>query len=79
MGRCLLAALSSGALAWMVIWGLGGLLGHVSQSHGNAHMRWIDLGQMVVGTAVWLVAAMWVLKKAGSALPRVMMKRLGLA
>jgi hypothetical protein len=55
------------------------LLGHLAQSHPHAQMRWIDLGQLVAGTAVWLVAAMWVLEKAGSALPRVMMKRLGLA
>jgi putative peptidoglycan lipid II flippase len=79
MGRCLLAGLTSGVAAWMVIWGMGGVLGHMAQSHGSAHMRWIDLGQIVAGTAVWLVAAMWVLHKAGSALPRVMMKRLGLA
>jgi putative peptidoglycan lipid II flippase len=79
MGRCLLAGLTSGVAAWMVIWGMGGVLCHMAQSHGSAHMRWIDLGQIVAGTAVWLVAAMWVLHKAGSALPRVMMKRLGLA
>jgi hypothetical protein len=44
----------------------------------NAQIRWIDLGQIVAGTAVWTVASLWVLEKAGSALPRVMMKRLGL-
>ena len=78
LGRCLLAGLTSGALAWLVIWGTGSLLGHMVHPHVNAQMRWIDLGQIVAGTAVWLVAAMWALEKAGSALPRVMMKRLGL-
>jgi putative peptidoglycan lipid II flippase len=78
MGRCLLAALTSGALAWMVIQGIAMLLGHLAQLHGNAQMRWIDLGQLAAGTAVWLLAAMWVLDKAGSALPRVMVKRLGM-
>ncbi len=29
MGRCLLAALASGAGVWMVIWGMGSLLGHL--------------------------------------------------
>jgi putative peptidoglycan lipid II flippase len=79
MGRCLLTAVTSGTLAWMTIRGIAMLLGHLAQSHPHAQMRWIDLGQLVAGTAVWLVAAMWVLEKAGSALPRVMMKRLGLA
>jgi putative peptidoglycan lipid II flippase len=78
LGRCLLAGLTSGALAWMVIRGMGGLLGHMALSQLTAQSRWIDLGQIVAGTAVWLVAALWVLEKAGSALPRVMMKRLGL-
>jgi putative peptidoglycan lipid II flippase len=75
MGRCLLAALTSGACVWMVIWGFGGLLGHL---HIPAQSRWIDLVQLVAGTAVWVVAAKWILEKTGSALPRVMMKRLGM-
>jgi putative peptidoglycan lipid II flippase len=76
--RCLLTAVTSGTLAWMAIRGIAILLGPLAQSHLHAQMRWIDLGQLVAGTAVWLVAAMLVLEKAGSALPRVMMKRLGL-
>jgi putative peptidoglycan lipid II flippase len=79
LGRCLLAATTSGTLAWMVIWGMGSMLGHVVHPHLYAQMRWIDLGQLVAGTALWMVAAMWILEKAGSALPSVMMKRLGLA
>ena len=53
-------------------------LGYLVHPHVNAQIRWIDLGQIVAGTAVWTVASLWVLEKAGSALPRVMMKRLGL-
>ena len=78
MGRCLLAALASGACVWMVIWGMGGLLGHLGRLHLPAETRWTDLGQLLAGTAVWVVAAKWVLEKTGSALPRVTMKRLGL-
>ena len=78
LGRCLLAALASGVLAWMVIWGIGGLLDYLVHPQVNAQLRWIDLGQIVAGAAVWLGVALWVLEKAGSALPRVMIRRLGL-
>jgi putative peptidoglycan lipid II flippase len=78
MGRCLLAALTSGAGVWIVIWGIGGLLNHLSSSHLPAQIRWTDLALLVAGTAVWVVVAKSVLEKSGSALPRVMMKRLGL-
>jgi len=43
MGRCLLAALTSGAGVWIVIWGIGGLLNHLSSSHLPAQIRWADL------------------------------------
>jgi putative peptidoglycan lipid II flippase len=78
MGRCLLAALTGGAGVWIVIWGIGGLLNHLSPLHLPAQIRWTDLALLVAGTAVWVVVAKWVLEKSGSALPRVMMKRLGL-
>jgi putative peptidoglycan lipid II flippase len=78
LGRCLLAGLAGGTVAWLVILGVGSLLGYLVHPHVNAQIRWIDLGQIVAGTAVWTVASLWVLEKAGSALPRVMMKRLGL-
>jgi hypothetical protein len=42
-------------------------------------MRWIDLAVLVAGSALWLLMTKWVLEKAGSALPRVAMKRLGMA
>ncbi len=75
MGRCLLAALTSSVCVWMVLRGMGGLLGRL---HLAAGTRWTDLGQLVIGTMVWVVAAKWILEKTGSALPRVMMKRLGM-
>jgi putative peptidoglycan lipid II flippase len=78
MGRCLLAALVSGAGAWVVVWGLGGLPSYLWGSLQPAQIRWTDLTLLVVGMAVWVVAARWVLEKTGSALPRVTMKRLGL-
>jgi putative peptidoglycan lipid II flippase len=78
LGRCLLAGLAGGTVAWLVILGVGSLLGYLVHPHVNAQIRWIDLGQIVAGTAVWTVASLWVLEKAGSALPRVMMKRLEL-
>jgi putative peptidoglycan lipid II flippase len=78
MGRCLLAAVASGAGAWMVVWGLGGLPGYLWGSLQPAQIRWTDLTLLVLGTAVWVAAARWVLEKTGSALPRVTMKRLGM-
>ena len=78
LGRCLLAALTSGACVWMVIWGIGSLLGHLGNSRLPAQVRWTDLAALVAGLAVWVVVAKWVLEKTGSALPRVMMKRMGL-
>jgi len=41
--------------------------------------RWTDLTVLAAGLALWIVLARWTLEKAGSALPRVMMKRLGLS
>jgi len=78
LGRCLLAALVSGAGVWVVAWGLRSLLGYLGQSHLPAQIRWTDLGELLAGTLVWVMVAKWVLEKTGSALPRVTMKRLGL-
>jgi putative peptidoglycan lipid II flippase len=79
MGRCFLAALASGAGVWMVVWGMHGLVGYVWGSLTSSQLRWIDLATLAVGTAVWAVMTKWILEKTGSALPRVMMKRLGMA
>jgi putative peptidoglycan lipid II flippase len=78
LGRCLLAALASGAAVWAAVWGLSRMAGYLGQSHLTAQIRWTDLGELAAGTLVWLMVTGWVLEKTGSALPRVAMKRLGL-
>jgi len=79
MGRCLLAALASGAGAWIVVWAIDGLLGHLPGALLLRHARWADLAVLLAGIAAWLAITRIVLEKAGSALPKVAMKRLGLA
>ena len=79
MGRCLLAALASGTGVWIAVWAIGSLLGHLPGAPLLRHTRWTDLSVLVVGSAIWLATTKIVLEKSGSALPRIAMKRLGLA
>ncbi|MGD0094948.1 MAG: lipid II flippase MurJ [Terracidiphilus sp.] len=74
MGRCLVAAVTSGLAVGFVFWWFAGLL------HGAfpREPRAIDLVVLVAGSAMWLAMATWVLEKSGSELPRVAMKRLGI-
>lgn len=74
IGRCLAAALAGGVAAWLVVREADILLGHPF-THAA---RWVDLLELILGTAVWLALAVLVLEKTGSALPRVTMRRLGL-
>ena len=74
MGRCLLAAVVSGAVVGVIFWWLGGL----AHKAMPGHVQWINLAVLVAGTALWLLVAKWVLEITGSALPRVAMKRLGM-
>ena len=74
MGRCLLAAVASGAGVGVVFWWLGG----VAHKAMPGHVYWVDFAVLLAGTALWLLVAKWVLEKTGSALPRVAMKRLGM-
>ena len=74
LGRCLLAAVASGAGVGLVFWWLGGTLHRAAPGR----TQWIDLAVLVAGTALWVVIVKWVLEKTGSALPRVAMKRLGM-
>jgi putative peptidoglycan lipid II flippase len=74
MGRCLLAAVASGAGVGLLFWWLGGL----AHKAMPGQVYWIDLAVLLAGTALWCVVAKWVLEKTGSALPRVTMKRLGM-
>ena len=75
MGRCLLAAATSGSVVWVVFIWLGG---HLLASRMPLEGRWVDFVVLLAGAALWALIATWVLSRAGSALPRVMMKRLGM-
>jgi putative peptidoglycan lipid II flippase len=72
MGRCLAAAIAGGAATWIVFSWLAGMVIHT-------HSRWSDLVVLIAGGLLWTAISIWVLKLTGSALPRVMMKRLRLA
>jgi putative peptidoglycan lipid II flippase len=74
MGRCLLAAVMSGAGVGFLFWWLGGMAFRAMPGH----VYWIDFAGLLIGTALWVALAKWVLEMAGSALPRVAMRRLGM-
>ena len=78
MGRCLLAAVAGGAAAWLLAWGLGGIFRHLPAIALLHHARYYaDATILMAGIVLWTVMAKWVLEKAGSALPKVAMRRLG--
>ena len=74
MGRCLLAAVVSGAAVGTVFWWLSGM----AHKAMPGSVQWINLAVLLAGTALWMVIAKLVLEKTGSALPEVAMKRLGM-
>ena len=78
LGRCLLAALSSGLAVWVAVWGIGLALVHLPGALLLQHTRLVDLMVVLAGIALWLTVIKVVLEKSGSALPRVALKRLGL-
>ncbi len=78
LGRCLLAAIASGAGVWIAVWVVGGLLAHLPGAPLIGHAHWTDLAVLVAGIVVWLAVTKEVLERSGSALPRVAMRRLGL-
>jgi len=78
LGRSLAAALASGAGVWMLVLGLDWLSGQLWGPLHAAHLRWADLALLLAGTALWVAITKWVLERTGSALPRVMMRRLNL-
>ena len=80
MGRCLLAALTGGAGTGLLAWGLVDLSRHVPALAALRHARSLtDAVVLVAGVALWTFIARWTLEKSGSALPRVVLRRLGLA
>jgi putative peptidoglycan lipid II flippase len=79
LGRCLLAAVVSGGMVWTIFaWFLPTAL-HSFGLGAHAQSRWMELVVLLAGTMIWLAVADVVLRKSGSALPRVMRKRLKLA
>jgi putative peptidoglycan lipid II flippase len=79
LGRCLLAAIASGAGVWIAVWAIDTLLAHLPGTPLLHHTRLTDFAVLLAGTAIWLAVTKAVLEKSGSALPKVAMKRLGLA
>jgi len=79
MGRCLLAGAVAGGAVAALAWSIGAGFSHLGGTHLHGHARLADLVILLAGTALWLALLKWVLEKSGSALPRVAMKRLGLA
>jgi len=79
MGRCLMAGLTGGGLTWGLMIYLPARFGPAAGLHFATHVRWVDAAMLLVGTALWLAVAGWVLERSGSALPRVMLRRVGLA
>jgi len=66
-------------VVWAAIWGREKLPGQLLHTHIPGQLRWIDLGLLAVSCVLWATVAKWVLEKTGSDLPRVALKRLGLA
>ena len=77
LGRCLAAALTGGAVTWIVFSWLGSVV--IRGLHLAGHHRLNDMVVLVAGGLVWTAISMWVLARTGSELPRVMRKRLRLA
>ena len=70
LGRCLAAGAVSGVAVWAAV---------TASNHWlPAHSRWIDVGQILAGSALWLLIAGWLIDRLGSALPRATLKRLGM-
>jgi putative peptidoglycan lipid II flippase len=70
LGRCIAAGTISGASVWTAIF--------ITARWLPGHTRWIDLLQLVLGSALWLLIAGWLLSRLGSALPRATLNRLKL-
>ena len=79
IGRCLISGIASGAAAWLMAWGLGWARLHFASAAWLHHTRWNDAVVLAAGTLIWIFIAKLVLERAGSELPGVAMRKLGLA
>lgn len=78
LGRCLLAALGSGFAVWLVFSFFSGKIIALAGWNLSSANRWMDFAFLLCGMGLWFVVTKWVLQKAGSDLPAVAMRRLGL-
>jgi len=75
-----LAALAGGAGTGLLAWGLADLSHHLPALAALRHARSLtDAVILIVGIAVWTLIVWWILEKSGSALPRVVLRRIGMA
>jgi putative peptidoglycan lipid II flippase len=79
MGRCLLTGLVSGVLLWAMVGPLWQSTAHALGMHARPINRLTELVVILLGSAIWLALTNWLLSRTGSALPRVIRKRLKLA
>jgi putative peptidoglycan lipid II flippase len=79
IGRCLLAGIAGGGAVWLVFSVLMRVLMHALHRDAGTGSRLGDLLVLVAGSALWTAIAWLVLERTGSALPRVVAKRLRLA
>ena len=78
LGRCLLTAVAAGGAVWVVFDRIGGVASRVLAEH-RLHGRVANLAVVLAGSCLWLVVVDVLLARTGSALPRVVRRRLGLA
>jgi putative peptidoglycan lipid II flippase len=78
LGRCLLAATAGGAAVWVIFSWIGGLVIQRFGGHFLAPSRWTELAVVLAASIVWLAVTDRVLARAGSVLPRVARRRLGI-
>jgi len=69
LGRCLISGGIAGSATWAAVAALGRVV--------HAHTRWVDALDLLVGCTIWVVVAGLLLDQLGSALPQMVMKRLG--
>jgi putative peptidoglycan lipid II flippase len=74
IGRCILSGLAGGGAVWLSLKGLNWVL--PLNPHG--HVLLLDLGLLALCSLIWTAIAGSLLNAMGSALPRAMMKRVGI-